>query len=530
MRRLVPMSLLVVTACLAAGCSGSSSRAGGQAGSARYAANGTFTLAIPDDRGVFDPYRTNIFGYAGLAYDSLVNLQRDGKFVSGLAERWSTSANSASFTLRSGVTCSDGTPLTASQVAADVTYLGKPENRSPQYGVTIPTVPFTVTADDATRVVKIAMKKPFGFLLNTIGTAPIMCAKGLKNPKMLASASDGTGPFVLTASVPGQSYTFTRRKGYTWGPGGAGTSTPGTPAKVVLRIITNETTAANLLLSGEINLARISGQDRERLIARGLARFEVPQAGSALRFNQLDGRPGADKRVRQALVQALDLGELIKVSTGGTGTAATGLVAMEPKPCTGDTVAGQLPRHDASAAGTLLDQAGWALDGKGRRSKDGKPLTLDVHYVPASSTFNKPTAELIAEQWKAIGAQVKLTADTTATFTEVMYKTKNWDVSTQAGGFNLPSQVTPFLSGPVPPNGTNSAGINNGDYESLVAKAETMVPPASCAYWSQAEKALWREVNPVPISNRPWIYFLKGAQAQASGFDLPIPTSIRVLR
>jgi peptide/nickel transport system substrate-binding protein len=100
----------------------------------------------------------------------------------------------------------------------------------------------------------------------------------------------------------------------------------------------------------------------------------------------------------------------------------------------------------------------------------------------------------------------------------------------QAGGFNLPSQVTPFISGPVPPKGTNSAGIDNPDYTALVAKAETMLPPESCAYWNQAEQALFRDVDVAPVAVRYSSYFLSKSQAEVITYSQPIPTSIRVLK
>lgn len=529
MRRSVPVMLGLVVGAIsvAAACSGSS---GVSAQGGRYVTDGTFTMAITDDRGSFDPYRTNLFAYAKLAYDSLVNLQPDGSFVSGLAEKWSADARTASFTLRPGITCSDGTPLTASQVVADLRYLGDPKNQSVQYGVTIPTIPFTATADDASRTVKVVLQSSFGFLLHTIGSVPIVCATGLADPASIRAASDGTGPFVLDKVVAGQTYTFTIRRGYSWGPGGASTSAPGTPAKIVLRVVPNEATAANIVLAGEANLVRNSTEDKQRLDARGLKNFDVLQPGPWLRFNQRDARPAADKRVRQALVGALDLGQVVKVNTGGRGRPATGVVAIEPDPCPGDTLSGQLPVHDAAAAESLLDQAGWKKDADGVRRKDGLPLELDLYYVTALSGFDKPTAELIAEQWRLIGVRVNLSTTTPVAYNKVMYETGNWDVFLASAVFNLPSQAARFVSGPLPPDGLNGSGIHNVRYDALVAKAQSLTPPTACTYWHQAEQALFRDVDVVPIANQLWTYYLYKAEARAAGRDVPIPTSIRVLR
>jgi peptide/nickel transport system substrate-binding protein len=533
MRRLtrlaVPLAPAMTICLLTAGC-GTGPATSGPNAQGKYVKDGTFTLAISDDLGTFDPYQSNILKqYMKIAYDSMINMRPDGKLVSGLAEKWSATATTATFTLRGDITCSDGTPLTATQVAADLTYIADPKNKSSLYGSQVPATPFTATGDDTARTVTIDMKEPYGFILHTIGLAPIVCGKAMKDRAILKTGSDGTGPFVLTKVTAGQSYTFTRRDGYTWGPGGATTKTPGMPRTVVLRIISNETTAANLLLSGEVNATTIAGEDRHRLTARGLRKIPLAGSGAWLWFNHAPERTTADKRIRQALVAALDTTALVKVNTGGDGTPSQGLAALEPKACPGDTVTGRLPRHDPTAAATLLDQAGWTKNSDGIRTKNGKQLTIDLHYLSALSSFNKPTAELVAEQWKAIGVKTELTGDTLVTMNETMFKTAAFDIYMQGFGVFLPSAMSKYITGPTPPEGVNLAGIDNKTYNDLTAKAITKTPPEACTYWNQAEQALWQETNIAPIANRPTNYFLNKTQAQFMGYETPIPTSIRML-
>ncbi len=532
-RRLNPLVLMLAATLItiiAAGCGGASNQAGKGGGPVGYAENGTWTMAIPLDPGHFDIYHNNlIIGRSYLAYDSLVNLRPDGKFVSGLAQEWKVGAQSATFKLRPDVTCSDGTPLTARQVAAAITYVSKPQNQSPFYGLLVPTIPLTASGDDQSRTVRVVLKRPFGLLLNTVGQLPIVCAKGLADTDMLKTASDGTGPFVLTDVDPGQTFTFTRREGYTWGPDGASTAAPGTPSKVVLRIVPNETTSANLLLAGELNLAAIFSTDRERLDAAGLAKIEEPFSGAWLWFNQLGGRPTSDRRVREALVQALDFDQIVKINTGGAGGRATGAVPMTPNPCPGDSIANDVPPRDVERAGALLDQAGWKKDANNNRTKNGKVLTLGLNYVSEASYLNKPTAELIARDWEAIGVQVELRADSWAGWSKVMYETSDYDVEMQGLNINLPNQLVSYVTGDAPPQGSNIAGIDNPTYGEIAAKAAALPIPQACAYWRQAEQALYRDLNPVPIATSTRISYLQRAQAVVAGFQVPIPTSIRVL-
>jgi peptide/nickel transport system substrate-binding protein len=335
----------------------------------------------------------------------------------------------------------------------------------------------------------------------------------------------------LKQVTPGQSYTFEVRKGYTWGPGGVGTSALGTPAKVVLRVIANVTTRANLLLTGQLNMGSVVGDDRQRLEARGLKRVDMPISGNWLWINQRSNRPTADKRVRQALVQALDLAEVTKVSTGGYGAPATGMVSMKPNPCPGNNTAGQLPGHDLVNAANLLDQAGWIKGSDGLRRKGGKKLTIDVHYVSSVSQYNKSMAELLDARWRALGITVKLVSDTFLTATKSVFDLANFDIYTTGFGFNDPSQAMRYVDGPTPPKGSNLTDIGNKDYEALANKALTMTLPAACAYWNQAEKALYRDLNLVPISDRPVTFYLNKAAAQNTGQYVPvIPTSLRVFK
>jgi len=531
MRRPSTLVALLFSSCLiTSACSGSG--AGRHpSGPTRYADNGTFTMSQLDDTDGLDPYRTGTGLYlVGLAYDSLLNIRQDGTFVSGVAEKWSADAHSATFTLRAGVTCADGTPLTAGQVAADMNFVGDKANGSALYGRFTPPLPFRAAGDDKTGTITVNMVgKPFGFLLHTLGLLPIVCSKGLRDPKVLKHATDGTGPYVLSKALPGQSYTFTVRKNYTWGPAGATTSRPGAPRTIVVRVITNETTAANLLLAGDLNMAQVNGQDRLRLQAKGLKAIEAPQAGAWLFFNHRGARPNADERVRRALVEALDRAQVVKVSTAQTGRAATGLTALEPRACRGDTIAGNLPEHDVAGAEALLDQTGWTKGPDGVRVKDGKPLRIQLYYIPSFLPDGQAAAELVAQQWHSVGIDVKVTAGTLTGLVQVQ-KNGNFDVLLQPFNSNLPSRFVTLLSGPTPPQGTNFSGIGNQTYDNLVTKASSMTAPASCTYWSQAEKALFQAVNVAPISERIGHYFLNRAEATINGTTtLPAPTSIRVL-
>ena len=106
--------------------------------SQRPAPSGTLTMAIETDPGSLDPQLT-LLGAArtvnSFVYDPLLTVVGPGKVASGLASSWKVrSAKQVQLTLRRGVTCSDGTRMTASVVKRNIEFVGNPANGSPWYG------------------------------------------------------------------------------------------------------------------------------------------------------------------------------------------------------------------------------------------------------------------------------------------------------------------------------------------------------------------------------------------------------------
>ena len=84
------------------------------------------------------------------------------------------------------------------------------------------------------------------------------------------------------------------------GPGDWDAKQPGLPDTVVIKIVPNETTAANLLLSGGANAAPFVGPEQQRLTGQKLFQRDVQAIVGELWFNQRPGLPAADEEVRRA--------------------------------------------------------------------------------------------------------------------------------------------------------------------------------------------------------------------------------------
>lgn len=522
------MSAIVGVAALGlTACSGSSQPSETTSGG-RLVDGKTFTMAIATDPGNLDPLFTQSTVTRQVdrfLYGRLINLSPEGKAISGLAEKWQASTTRASFRLRPGITCSDGSPVTASDVAANINFVGDPENKSPLTGQQV--MPGTkVRADDAARTVTVTSGAPDAFLLLNIGTLPIVCGKGLTNRSLLAKGKAGTGMFTISDAVPNDHYTLTRRKDFTWGPGNWKVSQPGLPDKVVVKVIPNETTATNLLLSDQLNAATINGPDQDRLHAQQFFHADVHASFGQFFFNQAKSRPGQDETVRRALVQALNLDQLGKVLTHGKGKPAKGMVTFAPKPCSGDTAGGDLPGRDLSAANSALDAAGWTVGSDGARAKDGETLSLTVLFSTSGGQTVAAAAELVRTFWKNIGVTVTIKGVDSTGLDQALFSTGAWDVWMGPLGLGLPTVLVPLVSGPAPPQGRNFAHIQNEQYEAQVQKASTMAGATGCPHWNAAETALIKAVDVVPYTDIMKPAFGKGATFHVDdGID---PASIRM--
>ena len=525
------LTLAIAGTLLLAACGGPATSSGAKA---EYAKDGTLTVALSEDPGDLNPVLTNRVAaqvVGAYTYDTLVFTDpKTGAVKPYLATKWTETPAKVTFTLKEGVTCSDGTPFTAQTAADNFNWIVNPAHGSPLKDSIIPA---TAKATAAGNVLTVETPKPSPFLLFNVGSSALACEGALKNPKSVSSASDGTGLFVIKEVVPNDHITLERRAGYTWGPEGTTTSeTLGVPKTVVIKIVTNPSTAANLLLSKAINIATVRGPDEQRLEAAKIASKPTTGLSGQINFNHFPGLPTDDPAVRKALTAAIDLDTYTKIITAGKGMRATSMLGMEPKVCSYDSIKGMLPRFDETGAATMLAAAGWTKNSAGVLEKNGKPFTLSLYYLNATD-LSSAAAEYLGAQWGKLGVQVKLMggdANYVITNTVAVQDPSTWDVSTLTFQSNTPSIFPAYFSGPNPPAGTNFASIKNAKYETLVAEASAKSGAAACDLWKQAEQALFAQVDTIPVSVSPINQYFNGADSiYQTGSTVP-GSAYRVLR
>ncbi len=522
MRIRCTLGLLAVVAVAAAGCVSGT-------GSSSPAASDVPVLQIPTDPGSLDPQAS--VGAWGrpmlrLAYDTLVADGPNGTVVPQLAQSWTANATQVTFKLKSGITCADGEPFTAKTAAANFERMKDPAAKIPFTVSFLGSDTYQVSSDPTANTVTLKLPKPFSPLLSGLANYPgMICQKGLDNPGELRSKTFGTGPFVLTKSTAGTEYQFTTRKGYSWGPDGANTSVSGFPKGVTVKVVDNETTAANLMLSGALDLGVFTTRGAyQRLTGSKFSQQTVPASATYLHFNFLKPEnPAQDIGVRRALSETVDRAAMSKIATGSEKQTHNS-VALPQAPCAKDISDQNLIQFDPQKAAQDLASAGWVKHGSGWM-KSGRELRLNVLVTGSASVGSKPIADYVVNAWKQLGVPVSIEDVDQATGVERRAENK-YDVWVGAwtSVFN-PAIIAPFLT---PQNSANYGYIANKAYAALAQQAFAMDPSKTCEVWAQAQNAINEQVSMVPL------YYDATTYVTSKGLSLKpyrtwiAPTSMRV--
>lgn len=492
-----------------------------------FVSGGTFVKSLSDDPGDLNPMKTvspDTFEVVTIAYESLIYVTPEGEYEPWLAESWTDTGTEATYTLKEGITCLDGSEFTAQTVADNINYNADPENATFSHGTVI-TEAVSATAEGNTITVTSTVNDPF--LAINIGTIMMVCDAGLADTTALFDTTDGTGLYQLSEARPGDAYVFTKRDDYTWGPDDVTSDTVGLPDNVEARVISDQSTITNLLLSGELNSGVVTGPDQERLEAEGLEYAGVRNPVGQILFNEREGRPFADPLVREALSIAIDRDEVGPVIAGSTGLPSVSLVTKTPYLCVQDPPQWTLPDTDLDRAAELLDEAGWVMGADGIREKDGQPLDIKFIY-DAPTASHAPAAELVKQTWDALGVNTILSANDGAAWSDQLYTSFDWDTGWVQIGPGSPVVGDLFYGGATPDQGgLNFMFVDNPEYNELAAQAKVANPEEACGLWQQAEVELIERFDTFPVIDNILPNYMSGAVFEQPNFIMP--TTIRML-
>jgi peptide/nickel transport system substrate-binding protein len=409
----IAAGILLLAGCSGGGDSSSSSTAGGEpqrGGHLTYLDYQPLKSFQLSDLNWYQaqPIANNVF-------DRLVWRDPDGTTVKPwIAKSWTVSddGRTYTFTLRDGVTYSDGSPLDAENVKRNFEFRAFGDALGNVKHTSWPNVD-TITADNSKKTVTVTLKKPFPYFLTVLTDAT---ASGLVSSSYFGLAAKdqnvatnlvGSGPFVIKDGTLDE-VNLVRRDGYAWAPEGAsnqgeayldGFSTVGVTEDSV-RLGSLESNQGDLIHYIDPSSQQAAEGEGLQLITQSYG-----DQGTYLLVLRSSAPYLDDVNVRKALILAVDKQKLIDTVYAPNYKAATGVFGSEGVDYVNqsDQIA-----FNAAKAGELLDQAGWKLGPDGiRHNADGKPLKLvaliDVYTVGAPSTF-----EFLQQQLKNVGVDLEL--------------------------------------------------------------------------------------------------------------------------
>lgn len=351
-------------------------------------------------------------------YEPLVTRGRDYQLTPALATDWKQTAPTVwRFNLRKGVVFHDGTPFTADDVifsyerakgdGSDMkSYVGhiKEIKRIDDHAVDfVLNAPFPILPELFTHWLMMSKK----WCETNQAVKPVDRRKGIENAASFRA--NGTGPFRLRERQPGVRTTFSRHGNY-WG------KPEGNVDEVIFTPIGNDATRVAALLSGEIDVMEpVPVQDVERLknhlklkVLQGpelrVIFLGMDQKRDELLFSNIKGKnPFKDKRVRQALYQAIDIDGIHKTVMRGASTPAALLLPPQVNGFVPE-LAKRLP-YDIDAAKKLLTEAGY-------------PSGFEVKMNCPNDRYvnDGEICQAVAANLSKIGVKINLEAETKGTY------------------------------------------------------------------------------------------------------------------
>ncbi|MGW0435136.1 ABC transporter substrate-binding protein [Micromonospora sp. NPDC003197] len=290
-------------------------------------------------------------------------------------------------TLRDGAKFSDGTPVTAEDVAWSFNRVLKPADPAapPLMQGFIPFID-SVTAKDATTT-EFKLKYPFALFSERISVIKIV-PKAKTGDAAAAKAFDtapiGSGPFKLDSASKESGIKLSRNENYN-GPRAAKVDT-----------MTWNTTSEAAARVSDLQGGRVQAIESVPYLnvdsLKDKYTVDVKQAFNQvfLMFNT-EAKPFSDKRVRQALHYAIDKDAVIKTALNGYGSAATSYLDEGNKDY---QKAATVYDHNIDKAKALLQEAG--------------VTNLSFQLDTTDNSVVKDVAPLVIEQWKKIGVNATL--------------------------------------------------------------------------------------------------------------------------
>jgi peptide/nickel transport system substrate-binding protein len=386
----------------------------------------TFTVGMTEDIDSANPFT----GIAAVSYEifqmeypTLTEYSAsDFSTGPGLAESWKESADHSTWTykIRSGLTWSDGVPMTAKDAAYTFNRVINGQYERTNFGSYVANITKAVATDDTTLVLSVnkpspIMEKLLVYILPEHIWKAIdeKAVKSYKNEGTPAAPTVGSGPFTMVERRVGQFIRMQANPSFYRGK----------PAvdEVVFKIYKNQDALGQALVKGEIDFAdSLESNVFKSLEGKpGITTISAQYSG----FNELAFNTGAaladgtaigdgspllkDKKLRQALSWAVDRQAMVDKILGGGGSPGSTIIpsmytSLHLDPANPYT-------YDPAKAKSLLDAAGYPEGSDGIRvDSKGNRLSFRLFGRTDSSGNNSQKAvAFLKGYFQAVGVEVQ---------------------------------------------------------------------------------------------------------------------------
>lgn len=226
----------------------------------------------------------------------------------------------------------------------------------------------------------------------------------------------------------------------------------------------------------------------------------------------LDSPILADKRVRQALLLALDRETINKQLFGGRQPVA--LTTVNPL----DGVYSEDVTHykyDPAKAAALLEEAGWKLAGNARRNAKGEPLALELGTT-AGNRSRELVAQVLQAQWRKVGIDVRVKVEPPRVFFSETVTKRRFSHMALFAWYSAPENVprTTLHSTMIPSEANNWAGQNYTGYvnprmDQVIDAIEVELDrPKRVVLWHELQKIYAEDLPALPLFFRADAFIL----------------------
>lgn len=409
-------------------------------------------------------------------------------------------------TLRSGLTWSDGQPLDARDV--DFTWkLWTNPKFTPASTTGFNLITGTsISSDNLTITFNLSRAfSPFLSIWTDGINAPMpahvyssIAPDKILTSKENLSPSVASGPFMMTESKPGASYTVSRNSRYFQ-------SAAGLPYldKVVFRIVTDQNTILKDLQAGTIDSSWFL--DVTKTIAyKALSNYQLtsnPHASNfeAMYFNFHNKILANNPDIRKAMAMAIDHQALIDTARRGEAVPLCTDHGQSYVP--GYQANAPCPKFDPAAANQLLESDGWVKGTDGIRSKGGERLSFQ--YSTTAGNYWRADDELVLQSnMKAIGIQLNITNYPASTFFGPFLTggvAGKYDIAEFETSFSYDADDYSLLAcSQIPPAGFNVTFYCNRNLDSLYSQEEATAE-------TNARQQIFNQIHQIYLTEFPFI-------------------------